>query len=1421
MTSILRKTVILSLLILPFFNLELKATHMMGSDLTWRCIGKDSFMITLVIYRDCNGATLGAASIPIRCTATGQSVTSLSIARPTPVDITPTCGSSCTRCQTSGCAFPYGIEQYTYRGLAVLSNAGSCCKLTLSYTMCCRNSTITTGGADANFYIDAAMDRCATPCDNSPRFTNPPIAIICIGQDFIFNHGVIDDDVDSTGGLIDSLSYEWTQPMTGATGFTNWTGQYTFDKPIFFWGFPNANLPFPRGFHLDKQTGDMSFRPMRVEQTIMAIKIIEWRRINGVMTNIGYVRRDLQIIVITCPNNTAPILGGPFYKEVCATSNVGFTIQTNDYDMTDTLTISWNRAIPGASWTDNNGKVKHPTGNFSWTPGEQHASPIPYVFTVTVKDNACPVNGSSTRAYQILVKPLPRARITLVDSGCGDYHLYAQAILGSGPSFQWVGNFNPGFVNQGPYMRYKFNGPGKYPFSLQMDAQGCTRVYHDTIEVDTFITLQLTKDHSICFGDSTTLIAGYEHNSGHVKFKWHTGDTNQIVKFRGTQDTTYSVEISDTIGCVAEGKVVVSVHQLPKVDLGPDRYICSYGSTVLQPDIVFDRSVQDKIDWLNGKDNSLLLSGINSLNVNDSGTFICRVTDTLGCIGQDIQKVYKNPELIAYGPGLTICKGDPADLEANETGSRGVGVNYYWYQSSSGNLVGITRKIRLFPNETTDYKLVVKETIGGIECKDSTIIRVRVNPLPDIAWGTLPERCIDGAWINLNEYITTDPMNATKEWSSPSGGLLPIWPGDKFNPLIAGAGNHKVVIKATNAATGCVKKDSNIVIVNPLPTPNAGPDRQICTGDGTAALTGTPLTPAGRWYSVKGAGIEGTPGSYRFNPQAPGITDKETYPLVYEYTDIKGCVNRDTMNITVYQTPVVRAGTYPDVCIDGGLVNLSGTPVGGSWSGTGVQGDRFNPSVAGVGTHKIKYTYTNIICTVEDEVNITVRPLPVLTVSTQSGKTHFCNNNGYIELVGTPAGGTWTGPSGAIAFSTFFNTAVNQDVERDYELEYRYVDQYGCVNTKTITLRVRPAPEVAIDKTAPSLCYPATYKGNSTYKNASGVEWFLDPSYSTGNYSGSTTTPNVEYQPDTRDLDRLYFRLHIKTTHPDDICAAVYDSVRVEMSDLPEAKFSMDPSAGCNPHEVNFTDESVIRTGTITRWDWTFGDGNTSTQQHPVHKYMKPGTYTVKLLVRSNANCAHEIIDHATSHVVPQAGFVPDPELVLISSPNIEFLNTTSNETPGLKYEWNFGDYIYAPGGGRSVEKHPVYRYSDTGTYTIWLLAVNEFSCRDSISREIVVMPDVLVFVPSAFSPFDDRQGPSENDVFRAHVEGFSEFEIKVYSRWGELLYESDDYYTHGWKGLYLKSTEKCPMGVYAYVIRVKGLDGIDYKYSGTITLLW
>ncbi|MFC2114778.1 PKD domain-containing protein, partial [Bacteroidota bacterium] len=248
-------------------------------------------------------------------------------------------------------------------------------------------------------------------------------------------------------------------------------------------------------------------------------------------------------------------------------------------------------------------------------------------------------------------------------------------------------------------------------------------------------------------------------------------------------------------------------------------------------------------------------------------------------------------------------------------------------------------------------------------------------------------------------------------------------------------------------------------------------------------------------------------------------------------------------------------------------------------------------------------------------------PKTTITVGTRSGRTTFCSNDILEELIADPSGGTWNGPVGAIVFDTFFNPAIVGTSETTYDLTYTYTDNYGITSSKLLSLIVRPAPVVEIDKSKDQLCYPSTYNVGAIYKNADGVLWFRDFDSASGSFAGEVNKTSIGYSPNAQDLSRLYFWLKIRTLHPDNVCAPAYDSIHVDMSAIPRAGFLVDLEEGSAPLEATFTDTSTIEVGRIASWEWNFGDGNKSSMQNPVHTYTYPGTYTVIMTVGSNARC--------------------------------------------------------------------------------------------------------------------------------------------------------------------------------------------------------
>lgn len=85
----------------------------------------------------------------------------------------------------------------------------------------------------------------------------------------------------------------------------------------------------------------------------------------------------------------------------------------------------------------------------------------------------------------------------------------------------------------------------------------------------------------------------------------------------------------------------------------------------------------------------------------------------------------------------------------------------------------------------------------------------------------------------------------------------------------------------------------------------------------------------------------------------------------------------------------------------------------------------------------------------------------------------------------------------------------------------------------------------------------------------------------------------------------------------------------VDKNDIPRARFLIDPNPAIVNNTVSFTDESTDSDGAIVSWNWFFGDGHMSTQQHPQHIYAQVGTYRVQLTVKDNdgnSNSTQQII---------------------------------------------------------------------------------------------------------------------------------------------------------------------------------------------------
>jgi PKD repeat protein/subtilisin family serine protease len=144
----------------------------------------------------------------------------------------------------------------------------------------------------------------------------------------------------------------------------------------------------------------------------------------------------------------------------------------------------------------------------------------------------------------------------------------------------------------------------------------------------------------------------------------------------------------------------------------------------------------------------------------------------------------------------------------------------------------------------------------------------------------------------------------------------------------------------------------------------------------------------------------------------------------------------------------------------------------------------------------------------------------------------------------------------------------------------------------------------------------------------------------------------------------------------------------------PVASFEANPRSGPAPLTVVFTDTS---TGTITAWEWAFGDGVTSTLHNPTHTYTTPGAYTVTLTVTGPGGSDTEMKANyiTVTYPPPQADFTASPRSG-VAPLEVRFTSTVTGAV--TTYAWDFGD------GGTGSEPNPTHTYQSAGSFGVTLV---------------------------------------------------------------------------------------------------------------------
>jgi parallel beta-helix repeat protein len=176
----------------------------------------------------------------------------------------------------------------------------------------------------------------------------------------------------------------------------------------------------------------------------------------------------------------------------------------------------------------------------------------------------------------------------------------------------------------------------------------------------------------------------------------------------------------------------------------------------------------------------------------------------------------------------------------------------------------------------------------------------------------------------------------------------------------------------------------------------------------------------------------------------------------------------------------------------------------------------------------------------------------------------------------------------------------------------------------------------------------------------------------------------------------------------------------------PVAGFTANPVKGSVPLTVSFTDQS---TGIISDWAWDFGEGSTSTEQHPEHTFADTGSFTITLTVTGPGGADTKIKNDYIIVLVPPpvAAFTANP-----LSGDLPFVVDFSDNSTGdiSLWGWDFGD------GNHSTESSPQHTYTLDGLYDVTLIVTGKGG------SDTLIQPDlILVTHISDISDYKDKSG--------------------------------------------------------------------------------
>ncbi len=644
--------------------------------------------------------------------------------------------------------------------------------------------------------------------------------------------------------------------------------------------------------------------------------------------------------------------------------------------------------------------------------------------------------------------------------------------------------------------------------------------------------------------------------------------------FLFTNPGTYTVTLSVTNHCgtfTTSQDVVIKSPPLVNLNTTPTSSCVSPGSTV--PVVTATNCATSPLTYAwsfpGGSPATSTVQNPGSITYSAIGVNIITVAVSNECGTTTANASFTiNPNPItSAGSNTSICAGASTVLNGSATG--GAGPYTYAWTSIPAGFSSSLQNPTVSPSVTTTYLLTVT---NATLCSDTAQMIVVVNPLPSITVNSTSSCAGIATTLNASgaDTYTWTPSSSL---SAPTGASV------NASPTVT----TLYTVTGTNTATGCFNSAISTVTVNPLPIVNAGPDIMLCNQPFPNTLTGFSPTSGGTgvWSGagVTSAGV--------FTPSGVG-----SVPLTYTFTNSNGCVASDAISVNVVNPQTADAGPSFTLCANAPSTPLTGfTPAGGIWSGAGISGNSFNPSVAGVGTHILTYTFGSGTCLSTDTLLAVVNPLA--TVNANVGQT-VCVG-GTITLAGSIGGSatsaTWSAPSGTFSDPTSLTSTYTPSITSGtVTLTLTSNDPAGPCGSVSSTMVVTVNPLATANAgAAQTVCVGGTINLAGTIGGSATSATWSAPS---GTFSNSTSLTST-YTPS---ILSGTVTLTLTTNDPAGPCSAVTSTMVV----------TVNPAATANAN----VGQTICAGGTITLNGSIGGSATSATWSAPSGTFSDPTSLT-------------------------------------------------------------------------------------------------------------------------------------------------------------------------------------------------------------------